>query len=180
MRKLVVTEFMALDGVIQDPMWTFPYWNDEIAAFKQAELFAADAQLLGRETYVGFAEAWPPRKNNDDYSLHFNTMPKYLVSTTVKSTEWENSHIISENVAEEIAKLKEQDGKDIVVFGSGKLVQFLMQNGLVDQFNIVQYPIVVGKGQTLFGGYGSEYKLKLSSTETTSEGVLLLKYEVVK
>jgi dihydrofolate reductase len=180
MRKIVVTEFMALDGVIEEPMWTFPYWNDEIASFKQAELSAADAQLLGRETYMGFAEAWPPRKDNDEYSYHFNTMPKYLVSTTVKSTEWENSHIISENVAEEIAKLKEQEGKDIIVFGSGKLVQFLMENGLVDQFNIVQYPIVVGKGQTLFGGYGKEVKLKLVQTESTSMGVLLLKYEVEK
>jgi dihydrofolate reductase len=180
MRKIVVTEFMALDGVIEEPMWTFPYWNDEIAKFKQAELFAADAQLLGRETYVGFAEAWPPRKDDDEYSFHFNTMPKYVVSTTLTSTEWENSHIISTNVAEEIAKLKQQEGKDIIVFGSGKLTLFLLEHGLVDQFNIVQYPIVVGKGQTLFGGYGKEVKLKLAQTETTSAGVLLLKYVVEK
>jgi dihydrofolate reductase len=180
MRKIIVSEFMALDGVIEDPMWTFPYWNDEIASFKHAELFGADALLLGRITYDGFAQAWPSRMGTDDYADHINTMKHHVVSTTLQNGAWENSNIISTNIADEITRIKQQQGKDIIVFGSGKLTHFLMENGLVDQFNIIQYPIVIGKGQTLFAGYGKEVKLKLVQTLPFSSGAVGLVYESMK
>lgn len=178
MRKLIVSEFMALDGVVHEPMWSMPYWTEEIAKFKHSELFSADALLLGRVTYEGFAQAWPPRKGTDDYANRFNTMAKYVVSTSLQNVDWENSHIIRANVVEEIAELKARDGMDIIVFGSVKLIHFLMQNKLVDQFNIIQYPILVGKGQTLFGGCGEENKLKLLRAEPFSSGAVGLVYEL--
>src|SRR5687767_6228574 len=108
MRKLVVTEFVSLDGVMENPGWTFPYWNDEIAQFKGEETAASDAMLLGRVTYQGFAAAWPNSK--DEGAPYFNSVRKYVVSTTLDKAEWNNSVIIRENVIEEIAKLKQQDG----------------------------------------------------------------------
>jgi dihydrofolate reductase len=179
MRKLIVSEFMALDGVVHEPMWSMPYWTDEIAKFKHSELFTADALLLGRVTYEGFAQAWPQRKGSDDYADRFNAMPKYVVSTSLQNANWENSHIIRDNVANEIAELKQQDGMNIIVFGSIKLIRFLLQAKLVDQFNIIQYPLIVGKGQTLFGGCGEDDKLKLVQAETFSSGALGLVYGVV-
>lgn len=177
MRKIIVSMFMALDGVVENPMWTFPYWNDEIASFKHAELFGADALLLGRVTYEGFAQAWPARKGSDDYADRINSMKKYVVSKTIQSLEWENTEHIQGNMLEEIAKIKQQPGSDIVIFGSLKLSHALMKANLVDQFNIVQYPIIIGKGETFFGGYGEEYKLKLSKCLPFSTGAIGLVYE---
>lgn len=177
MRKIIVSMFMALDGVVENPMWTFPYWNDEIAAVKHAELFAADALLLGRVTYEGFASAWPQRAGTDDYADRINSMSKHVVSTKLKTADWENSHIISANVMDEIAKLKQQDGMDIIVFGCVQLTHSLMKAGLVDQFNIIQYPLLVGTGQTFFGGFDAEYKLKLSKTQVFETGAIFLVYE---
>jgi dihydrofolate reductase len=174
MRKLIISMFMALDGVVENPMWSMAYWNDEIAKFKHAELFAADALLLGRVTYEGFAQAWPQRKGSDDYADRFNSMKKYAVSTTMQSASWENSQIISENILETIAKLKQQDGMDIIVFGSVKLCHALLRANLLDQFNIIQYPIIIGKGQTLFGGYGEEYKLKMTKSQLFDTGAMAL------
>src|SRR3712207_2730793 len=128
MRKLVVTEFVSLDGVMEEPRWTFKYWTDEIAEFKGEETSASDALLLGRVTYEGFAAAWP--ESQDEGAPYFNSVRKYVVSTTLDKTEWNNSHIITGNVAEEIAKLKQQDGQDILVNGSATLVQTLMQHDL--------------------------------------------------
>jgi dihydrofolate reductase len=116
MRKVVVTEFMSLDGVMEEPAWTAPYWNDEIAAFKGEETNASDALLLGRVTYGGFAEAWPGR--TDEGADYFNGVRKYVVSTTLDKAEWNNSTLIKDDVVEEITKLKQQDGRDITVHGS--------------------------------------------------------------
>jgi dihydrofolate reductase len=151
MRKLVVTEFLSLDGVMENPMWTFPYWNDEIAQFKGEESNASDALLLGRVTYEGFAEAWPQRTDEASGGVYFNSVRKYVVSTTLKEPlEWNNSHLIKGNIVEEINKLKQQDGNDITVHGSGRLVQTLMQHDLVDRYRLLVYPVVLGKGQRLF------------------------------
>ena len=104
MRKIVVAEFVTLDGVLEDPQnWSFPYWNDEIGKFKHDELFASDAQLLGRVTYEGFAAAWPSRTDEEGYADRLNSLPKYVVSTTLETAEWNNSHLVKENVAEEIS-----------------------------------------------------------------------------
>src|ERR1044071_3947266 len=148
MRKIVVTEFISLDGVIENPGWTFPYWNDETAAFKGAETSASDALLLGRVTYEGFAAAWP--QSQDEGAEYFNNVRKYVVSTTLDSAEWNNSVLIKDNVAEEIAQIKQQEGQDITVHGSARLALWLMQQGLVDRLHLLVYPVELGKGQRLF------------------------------
>lgn len=174
MRKLVVTEFVSLDGVMENPAWTFPYWNDEIAKFKGDETSASDALLLGRVTYQGFAAAWPNSK--DEGAPYFNSVRKYVVSTTLNKAEWNNSHLIKGNIVEEISKLKQQDGKDITVHGSGRLIQTLMQHDLVDVYRLLIYPLVLGKGQRLFED-GINTKLKLAETKTFSSGVVALIYQ---
>ncbi len=176
MRKVVVSEFVSLDGVIHEPMWTFAYWTDEIAQFKYDELFSSDALLLGRMTYEGFAQAWPGRTDEQGYADRMNGLPKYVVSTTLDRAEWNNSHLIKANVAEEVSKLKQQPGQDILIFGSGKLLQTLMQYDLIDQYHLLIYPVVLGSGQRLFED-GSNAKLKLAETQTFSSGVVALVYQ---
>jgi dihydrofolate reductase len=174
MRKVVVTEFVSLDGIMEEPSWTFRYWNDEIANFKGEETSASDALLLGRVTYEGFAQAWPNSK--DEGALYFNNVRKYVVSTTLDKAEWNNSHIIKDNIVEEITKLKQQDGQNITVHGSGKLVQTLIQHGLVDIYRLLVYPLVLGKGQRLFEE-GTTATLKLVEARGFSSGVTALVYE---
>ncbi len=174
MRNVVVTEFMSLDGVMEDPAWTFPYWNDEIAKFKGEESSASDALLLGRVTYQGFAQAWPQSK--DEGAAYFNNVRKYVVSTTLDTVEWNNSTLINDNIVEEITKLKQQDGEDIMVHGSAMLVQTLMQHNLVDRYRLLVYPAVMGKGKRLFKE-GTTATLKLVESQTFSSGVVALIYE---
>jgi dihydrofolate reductase len=174
MRRIVVTEFMSLDGVIENPAWTFPYWNDEIAKFKGDEGEASDALLLGRVTYEGFAAAWPNSK--DEGASYFNGIRKYVVSKTLAKAEWNNSVIIKNNVVEEITRLKQQDGKDIVVHGSGRLIETLMHHDLVDVFRLLIYPVVIGKGQRLFESE-NKAKLKLVESKAVSSGVIAAVYE---
>lgn len=174
MRKLVVTEFVSLDGIMEAPAWTFPYWNDEIANFKGEESEASDALLLGRVTYQGFAAAWPQSK--DEGAAYFNNVRKYVVSTTLDKVEWNNSILIKDNIVEEIAKLKQQEGKDITVHGSATLVQTLTQHDLVDSYRLLVYPLVVGKGIRLFQE-GTTAKLNLVKTQSFSSGVAALVYE---
>lgn len=174
MRKLVVTEFMSLDGVMEEPAWTFPYWNDEIAKFKGEESSASDALLLGRVTYQGFAAAWPESK--DEGAPYFNSVRKYVVSTTLDKVEWNNSRLIKGNIVDEITRLKQQDGKDIVVHGSATLVQTLIQHDLVDRYRLLVYPLVAGKGKRLFKE-GTTATLKLVETRSFSSGVAALIYE---
>jgi dihydrofolate reductase len=178
MRKVVVAEFVSLDGVIHEPIWTFHYWYDEIAAFKHNELFSSDALLLGRVTYEGFAQAWPGQTDKQGYADRMNGLPKYVVSTTLKKAEWNNSHLVKANVVDEISKLKQQDGQNILIFGSGKLIETLIQHDLVDQYNLLIYPLVVGSGQRMFEE-GTNTRLKLADTRTFSSGVVALIYEPV-
>ncbi len=174
MRKLVVTEFMALDGVIEDPAWTFKYWNDETANFKNEESLASDALLLGRVTYQGFAAAWP--ESEDDGAEYFNGVRKYVVSTTLDTAEWHNSTLIKANVVEAITRLKQQDGKDIMVHGSATLVQTLIEHDLVDRYRLLVYPVVIGAGKRLFKE-GATATLKLVESQSFSSGVVALIYE---
>lgn len=176
MRKLVVSEFVSLDGVIEEPMWTFPYWRDEIANFKLNELFNSDSLLLGRVTYQGFAEAWPGRTDERGYADRMNGMPKSVVTTTLNKLAWNNSTPIHSEVAGEVSKLKVQPGQDILLFGSGKLVQTLMELDLIDRYNLLIYPIVLGKGQKLFPD-GCNAKLKVVETNLYSSGVVGIIYE---
>ena len=174
MRTIVVTEFLSLDGVMEAPAWTFPYWNDDIAQFKGEETNASDALLLGRVTYQGFAAAWP--ESTDEGAPYFNSVRKYVVSTTLDTVEWNNSTLIKDNIVAEIAKLKQQDGRDIVVHGSTTLVQTLMQHDLVDRYRLLVYPVVVGKGKRLFEE-GTTATLKLLESQAFSSGVVALVYE---
>jgi dihydrofolate reductase len=174
MRNLVITEFVSLDGVMEAPMWTFKYWNDEIAAFKGEESEAADALLLGRVTYEGFAAAWPESK--DEGADYFNNVRKYVVSTTLAAAAWNNSILIKNNIVDEIAQLKQQDGKDIAVHGSATLVQTLIQHDLVDRYRLLVYPLVLGKGKRLFQA-DTAANLNLVESQSFSSGVTALIYE---
>jgi dihydrofolate reductase len=176
MRKIVVTQFLSLDGVMENPAWTFPYWNDEIAAFKAEETTANDVLLLGRVTYEGFAASWPQRTDVESGGVYFNGARKYVVSNTLKRADWNNSQIISGNTIEELKKLKQQGGENLVVHGSATLVQTLMQHDLVDRYRLLVYPVVLGTGQRLFRE-GSTASLKLVETRTFSSGVTALIYE---
>ena len=176
MRKIVVTEYVSLDGVMDEPgTWSFPFWADDIATFKFEELVASDAQLLGRVTYQGFAAAWPSMTDEQGFADRMNGMPKYVVSTTLDTAEWENSHLIRGDVAAEVATLKRQPGRDILVAGSGMLVQELIQQDLVDEYHLLVHPIVLGGGKRLFRD-GSGIALRLVQTTTFGSGVVLLVY----
>ncbi len=174
MRKLVVTEFLSLDGIMENPAWTFPYWNDDIAAFKGEESLASDALLLGRVTYEGFAAAWPNSK--DEGASYFNGVRKYVVSTTLDKVEWNNSVLIRDNIVAEITKIKQQDGNDIAVHGSATLVQTLMKHNLVDSYRLLIYPVVIGKGIRLFQE-GTTATLNLTEVRPVGSGVTALIYE---
>jgi dihydrofolate reductase len=176
MRNIVVAEFLSLDGIMEEPAWTFPYWNDEIAKFKYDELFAGDAHLLGRVTYQGFAAAWPSRTDEQGFADRMNSLPKYVVSTTLERVEWNNSHLIKNNVAEEISRLKQQSGQDILVAGSATLVNTLIEHDLVDEYHLLIYPIVIGSGKRLFKD-GTKTALKLVETKAFSSGVVAHIYQ---
>jgi dihydrofolate reductase len=177
MRKLVVTEFVSLDGVMENPAWTFPYWNDEIAAFKGEETAGSDALLLGRVTYEGFAAAWPTRTGEDSGADYFNGVRKYVATTTLDKVEWNNSVILKGDLKAEIEKLKGQDGTNITVHGSGRLVRWLMDNGLVDTLRLLVYPVVLGKGQRLFDD-GAQATLNLVEARPVGTGgVVAMIYE---
>lgn len=187
MRRIVVTEFMSLDGVFEDPGgaegfkyggWTMAFNNEEFMKFKTEELMAADDMLLGRITYEDFAKAWPER-SGDPFSDKFNSMPKYVVSKTIKKVTWNNSHIIKGgSAAKEIARLKETDGGDIIVHGSGQLVNFLLELALIDELRVLLYPVVLGTGKRLFAKNYS--KLKLIEASPFKTGVVALRYKQVK
>jgi dihydrofolate reductase len=185
-RKVVVSEFVSLDGVIEDPSWTFQFGSEEQEKFKFDELAASDALLLGRVTYEGFAAAWPnmmeqyegPRRAElQEYTDMMNSYPKYVVSTTLEEPlEWNNSTLIREKVAEEVSELKQKPGKDILVFASADLVSALMEHGLVDEYRLMVFPVVLGSGKRLFGGGTDTTALELVSTETFGSGVVVLTY----
>ncbi len=174
MRKIFVTEFLSLDGVMENPGWTFPYWNDEIAAFKGEETAAADALLLGRITYEGFAAAWP--ESEDEGAEYFNNVRKYVVSTTLDQANWNNSRLIKDNVVAEITQLKQQAGKAIAVHGSATLAQTLLQENLVDEIRLLVYPVVLGSGKRLFSDT-TKADLNLVSSQSFSSGVVALIYQ---
>ncbi len=177
MRRVVATEFLALDGVVEAPeKWSGPYWNDEIARFKHDELFASDALLLGKLTYEGFAAAWPGRTDEDGFADRMNTLPKHVVSTTLNEPlEWNNSTLIRGALADRITGLKQQDGQDVLIYGSGRLVRALITQGLLDELRLLVYPIVVGTGKRLFDE-SNKAELQLVETKAFGSGVVLLSY----
>ncbi len=188
MRKVIVSEFVSLDGIMEDPGgaenykhggWTMPYWNEESAKFKTEELFASDALLLGRVTYQGFAKAWPSVTDEAGFADRMNGLPKYVASTTLRELEWNNSRLLQGDVAAEIARLKQQPGQDILVAGSATLVDTLQRHDLVDEYRLLIYPIVLGEGKRLFRA-GSDQKLNLVESKAFRSGVVALTYLTAK
>ncbi len=177
MRKIVVSMFMALDGVVEAPnQWSFQYGSPEQQKFKYDELFACDALLLGRITYQGLAAAWPNMTGTGDYGERMNGIPKYVVSTTLQEAGWNNSRIIKNNLAEELSALKQQPGQDILIFGSRTLVNSLMQLDLIDEYRLMVFPTIVGSGSHLFQDGNEKKSLKLIEAKTFSSGVVVLSY----
>jgi dihydrofolate reductase len=175
-RKIVVSEFVSLDGVIENPAWTVPFMGDEQNAYKFAELKAADSLLLGRATYEGFAAAWPGMAaETGEYGEMMNGYPKYVASKTLDALEW-NAKLLGDDIAAELTALKAQPGRDILVFGSGKFLETLLRHDLIDEYRLMIYPVVVGQGQRLFGTGLDTTTLKLTDTKTFSTGVVVLTY----
>jgi dihydrofolate reductase len=184
MGRIVVTEFISLDGVIEAPGggedyryggWTFEIdRGDEGNQFKLDETMSSAALLLGRRTFEGFAAAWPER--NGEFADKFNTMPKYVVSSTLRDPEWTNSTVLSGDVADEITKLKKEQDGDIVVHGSAQLVQSLIENDLVDELRLMVFPVVLGTGKRLFGETTDKKRLQLSSSTVVGDGVAIQIY----
>lgn len=175
MRKVVLSMYVSLDGVIENPMWTFDYWNDDIAAFKHAELFSSDALLLGRATYEGFAQAWPSMTDEQGFAERMNSLPKYVASRTLREPSW-NARVLGEPVAEEVARLKQQPGQNLLIYGSADFVQTLAQHNLIDEYRLLVYPLVLGSGKRLFQD-NCQIKLKLTESKTFSSGVIALIYQ---
>jgi dihydrofolate reductase len=174
LRKVIITEFMSLDGVVEAPeQWSFPYWNNETESFKNDELTGTVALLLGRATYEGFAAAWPGRTG--DYADRFNSLTKYVASASLKTLPWKGSEQLSGDLADDIARIKKAQGGDIVLHGSISLAQSLIKQGLADQINLLVYPIVLGKGRRLFPE-GQQAKLKLVESKAFSNGVVSMTY----
>ncbi|MBI1403289.1 MAG: dihydrofolate reductase [Porphyrobacter sp.] len=172
MGKLVVTEFMTLDGVIEEPqLWSLSFWSDEAAAFKSKELERSSALLLGRVTYDGFAEAWPQR-GGDPYSDKFNTMPKYVVSSGSPDLGWNNSHHVEGDLVEAVKRIKTDQEGDVAIHGSGTLARAMIAAGLVDQINLLIYPVVRGEGQKLFDE-GLAVDLDCASAKRIANGVIV-------
>jgi dihydrofolate reductase len=187
MGRIVITEFVSLDGVMEAPGggedyehagWTFEIDRGEGDKFKLDETFASDALLLGRVTYEGFAAAWPSMEG--DFADKFNSMPKYVVSSTLETAEWNNSTVLSGDVVEEVAKLKQELDGDIVVHGSARLVQALIEHDLVDELRLMVFPVVLGSGKRLFGGTSDKKRLRLTDSKTVGDGVEILIYEPVR
>jgi len=191
MKKIIVAEFVSLDGVMQAPGgkeedteggfthggWTIPYWHDDIGANFMQEMTKTDTFLLGRKTWQTHGEAFEPMPAGDPFGDVMNNMKKFVVSTTLKSTDtWRNSTLINKNVVDEVRKLKQGSGKDIYVDGSSVLVHTLAENNLVDEYSLLVYPIVLGKGKRVFPD-DLHVKLKLIDTKTFPSRVVLMRYQ---
>jgi dihydrofolate reductase len=190
MRKLRVIEFLSLDGVMQapgDPQedteggfrhggWQREYFDDVLAETTGKSMAATDAYLFGRKTYQKMAAHWPTAPADDPYAKHLNSTPKYVASRTLQSVDWENSQLIKGDVAEAVAELKEQEGGNIAVLGSGELVQTLIEHDLVDEYFLTVSPIVLGGGKRLFRNYDDAWKLTLVDSKPTTTGGVILTY----
>jgi dihydrofolate reductase len=190
MGRIVVTEFISLDGVIEDPGggedfkhggWTFAFnTGDEGNRFKLEETLGAEALLLGRVTYDGFAAAWPTMEGTGEFGEKMNGMPKYVVSSTLSDPEWNNSTVLEGDAAEAVAKLKQDVDGVILVGGSAQLVQTLLEHDLVDEIRLMVFPVVLGTGKRLFGEASDKKPLRLAGSRTVgNDGVTILTYEPV-
>lgn len=184
MGRIVVSEFITMDGIMEDPGgsegfsrggWAFHFDRGPAGdKFKVDELVAADTLLLGRVTYEGFAEAWPSRTG--DFADKMNSMPKVVVSATLKEAGWNNSRVIRSNVVEELSRLRSAQGGDILVAGSAQLVHTLIENGLVDELRLMVFPVILGEGKRLFKQTSGETAMELIESQAVGSGVLTAIY----
>jgi dihydrofolate reductase len=187
MGRIVVTEFVSIDGVMEDPGGAEDYehggWTFEIDRgeggdkFKLDEAMDSEAQLLGRATYETFAEAWPSRTDEIGFADKFNSMPKYVVSSTLKDPRWTNSTVLSGDLVEEVTRIRESHDGDIVVHGSAQLAQALLEHDLVDELRLMVFPVVLGAGKRLFGESGGKKRMHLKQSTTVGDGVVIQVYE---
>jgi dihydrofolate reductase len=187
MRRIIVSEFITLDGVMEDPGgaekftrsgWAFQFERGpEGDKFKLDEIMDSDALLLGRVTYQGFEAAWPSRTG--EFADKMNGMPKYVISTTLKEPAWNNTKVIRRNITEEVSALKAMPGKDILIAGSAKLVNILMQEKLIDEYRLMVYPVILGMGKRLFEQGNSMRALKLVEAKPVGAGILILTYHPI-
>jgi dihydrofolate reductase len=185
MGRIVVTEFISLDGVMEDPGGgeDFKYggWSFEISRgdegdnFKLEETRNSAALLLGRKTYEGFADAWPSREG--EFADKFNNMPKYVVSSTLRDPKWTNTTVLEGALTHEVSRVRDEVDGDIVVHGSAQLVQGLLEQGLVDELRLMVFPVVLGAGKRLFGETSDKRPLKLTDSKTVGDGVTIQVYE---
>jgi dihydrofolate reductase len=177
MRKVVAVEFVSLDGVMESPEeWAFSYSNDEMEEANASGMAASDAMLLGRVTYEQMAAYWSSQSGGVPMVDYLNSVPKFVVSTSLETVEWQNSTLIGGDVAEEITRLKQQPGKDIAILGSGILVRSLLQDELLDELRLIIHPIVLGSGKRLFEDGGYQQALELVDSKIFGTGVLYLTY----
>jgi dihydrofolate reductase len=186
MRKVVAAEYVTLDGVMQDPGgigefplggWSSRYFNDELAAYQRDQLLASDALLLGRKTFEGFAAAWPSMESTEgDFAVRMNRLPKFVASRTLKEPLPWNGTLLQGDVAEQVADLKQHPGLDILVYGSGELLETLSKHRLVDEYQLMLFPVALGMGSPLFSSGSAKIDLELTSTAKTATGVVMLTY----
>lgn len=187
MRRVVAAEYVTLDGVMQDPGgvgefehagWHNPYFNDEVGEYQDEQFSRSDALLLGRITFEGFAAAWPSLEQTEgEMAVKMNRMPKFVASRTLKEPlEW-NGNLLKGDLAEEVAKLKQESGQDLLIYGSGELVNAFLPHNLIDEFRIMIFPVVIGSGKKLFRDGGKKIDLALHESQTTKTGVALLTYQ---
>jgi len=189
MRKIVVSEFVTLDGVMEAPGtetslgirggWSFKFWNEAATKYKHDELFGTDALLLGRVTYQIFADVWPSITDPQGFADRMNGLPKHVVSTTLKVAAWNNSRLITGNVLEQVSALKQLPGQDILILGSADLVRTLAQHDLIDEYRLMIFPIILGTGKRLFIE-GVSSSLLLIKTDTFNSGIVVLSYQPVQ
>jgi dihydrofolate reductase len=175
MRKIIAAEYLTLDGVMSDPAWTVPYWSDELAALQEELFNECDLLLLGRITYDGMSKAWPAMADAPG-AAGMNSIPKLVATRTLTQLEW-NAGAIQGDLVEALEKVKQQSGKNILIYGSGELVRSLMKHDLIDEYRLMVYPIVLGQGKRLFVE-GSETTLTLNNSVTTDKGVIVLTYQL--
>jgi dihydrofolate reductase len=185
MGRIVVTEYVSLDGVMEAPGggedykhagWTFTFdRGDDGNQFKLDETLDSEALLLGRVTYQGFAAAWPSMEG--EFADKINSMPKYVVSSTLKDPGWNNSTVLSGGVVKEVSNLKERLGGNVVVHGSAQLVQALIEDDLVDELRLMIFPVVLGEGKRLFGEVSEMKRLTLKDSRNVGEGIAVLTFE---
>jgi dihydrofolate reductase len=178
MRKIIASEFITLDGVFEDPGgggWHFQYFSDELGRYKLDEVMESEAQLLGRVTYEGFAAAWPSVEDDEGFAEKMNTMPKYVVSSTLTDPTWENTTVLGGDATAAVRELRSGDGGPLLIGGSGQLVRTLIADGLLDELRLIVHPIVAGEGARLFDG-SSDVPLTLIEARPIDSGIVILVY----